>query len=174
MMVRLDDKTQKRVAREMDVYGLPADVPDLLKLAAHASRDVFNKSGGRCSPALFVAIGGGVTVMPVRLEDANDKDSLEAMMRHLASAGATAMVMVTESWVTHHKVDDPDRILLPSQDPSRDEGVTLAYQSSDTMMCAMAMIDRLGGGAKPRLLDWTVIGGPGNPKPIGRFFVAYA
>jgi hypothetical protein len=107
------------------------------------------KMSGCLAPMMMAATEQGIILFsPDRLSDTGAKDDFANKVRLItASYGASAVVLILESWITKAKADEPlDTLTPPSESYDREEVVVLIGQSPQGNTTHLLPIHRLGNG----------------------------
>lgn len=120
----------------------------ILEEATRYARIIMRKSG--ClAPVMMASTGEGVIIFsPDQLTDTGAKDDFANKVRLItASFGATAVVLILESWITKAKPGESlDTLTPPSESYEREEVVVLIGQSPQGNITHLLPIHRLGNG----------------------------
>jgi hypothetical protein len=123
----------------------------LKALIAEATRYAhFTMKTSDClAPIMMAATDQGIILFsPDKLSDTGAKDDFANKVRLItASYGASAVVLIVESWITKAKADEPlDTSTPPSDSYDREEVVVLIGQSPQGNITHLLPIHRLGNG----------------------------
>lgn len=120
----------------------------ILQEATRYARFTMKKSG--ClAPIMMAATDQGIIFFsPDKMSDTGAKDDFANKVRLITgSYGATAVVLIVESWITKAKADEPlDTLTPPSESYDREEVVVLIGQSPQGSITRLLPIHRLGNG----------------------------
>jgi hypothetical protein len=107
------------------------------------------KQSGFLAPIMMASTDKGIILFsPDKMSDTGAKDDFANKVRLItASYGASAVVLIVESWITKAKADEPlDTLTPPSESYDREEVVVLIGQSPQGNMTHLLPIHRLGNG----------------------------
>lgn len=107
------------------------------------------KQSGFLVPIMMAATDQGIILFsPDGMSDAGAKDDFANKVRLItASYGASAVVLIVESWITKAKADEPlDTETPPSESYDREEVVVLIGQSPQGNITHLLPIHRLDNG----------------------------
>jgi len=107
------------------------------------------KMSGSLAPMMMASTAKGIILFcPNGLSDTGAKDDFANKVRLItASYGASAVVLILESWITKAKADEPlDTLTPPSESYDRDEVVVLIGQAPQGNITHLLPIHRLGNG----------------------------
>lgn len=107
------------------------------------------KKNGSLAPMMMASTEQGVLLFsPNSLSDTGAKDDFANKVRLITgSYGASAVVLIVESWITKAKADEPlDNLTPPSESYDREEVVVLIGQSPQGNITHLLPIHRLGNG----------------------------
>ena len=107
------------------------------------------KKCGCLAPIMMAATDQGTILFtPDKLSDTGAKDDFANKVRLItASYGASAVVLILESWITKAKADEPlDTLTPPSESYDREEVVVLIGQAPQGNITHLLPIHRLGNG----------------------------
>ena len=120
----------------------------ILEEATRYARIIMRKSG--ClAPVMMASTGEGVIIFsPDQLTDTGAKDDFANKVRLITgSYGASAVVLILESWITKAKPGESlDTLTPPSESYEREEVVVLIGQSPQGNITHLLPIHRLGNG----------------------------
>lgn len=114
------------------------------------------KKSGFLVPAMMAATEQGIILFsPDKLSDKGAKDDFANKVRLVTdSYGASALVLILESWITKAKSDEPlDTLTPPSESYDREEVVVLIGQAPLGNITNLLPIHRLGNGKFWNLSD---------------------
>ena len=121
---------------------------DLIAEATRYAQFAMRKSGS-LAPMMMAATEEGLMLFtPDKLMDTGAKDDFANKVRLItASYGASAVVLILESWVTRAKKGEPlDITTPPSESYDREEVVVLIGQAPQGNITHLLPIHRLGNG----------------------------
>lgn len=107
------------------------------------------KKSGCLAPMMMASTDKGIILFcPNGLSDTGAKDDFANKVRLItASYGASAVVLILESWITKAKADEPlDTLTPPSESYDREEVVVLIGQAAQGNITHLLLIHRLGNG----------------------------
>jgi hypothetical protein len=107
------------------------------------------KQSGCLAPIMMAATDQGIILFsPDKLSDTGAKDDFANKVRLITgSYGASAVVLIVESWITKAKVGEKlDALTPPSESYDREEVLVLIGQSPQGNMTHLLPIHRLGNG----------------------------
>jgi hypothetical protein len=107
------------------------------------------KQSGFLAPIMMASTDKGIILFsPDKMSDTGAKDDFANKVRLItASYGASAVVLIVESWITKAKADEPlDTLTPPSESYDREEVVVLIGQSPQGNITHLLPIHRLGNG----------------------------
>lgn len=107
------------------------------------------KMSGSLAPMMMASTDKGIILFsPDRMSDTGAKDDFANKVRLItASYGASAVVLILESWITKAKADEPlDTLTPPSESYDREEVVVLIGQAPQGNITHLLPIHRLGNG----------------------------
>ena len=120
----------------------------LIAEATRYARFTMKKSGS-LAPMMMASTDKGIILFsPDRMSDTEAKDDFANKVRLItASYGASAVVLILESWITKAKADEPlDTLTPPSESYDREEVVVLIGQAPQGNITHLLPIHRLGNG----------------------------
>jgi hypothetical protein len=127
---------------------MPSDLDSLITEATRYARFTMKQSG--ClAPIMMASTDKGIILFsPDKMSDTGAKDDFANKVRLItASYGASAVVLIVESWITKAKADEPlDTLTPPSESYDREEVVVLIGQSPQGNITHLLPIHRLGNG----------------------------
>ncbi len=127
---------------------MPSDLHSLITEATRYARFTIKKSGS-LAPVMMASTDKGIILFcPNGLTDTGAKDDFANKVRLItASYGASAVVLIVESWITKAKADEPlDALTPPSESYDREEVVVLIGQAPQETITHLLPIHRLGNG----------------------------
>jgi hypothetical protein len=130
------------------VNTVPSDLNSLITEATRYARFTMKKSGS-LAPVMMASTDKGIILFsPNGLSDTGAKDDFAKKVRLItASYGASAVVLIVESWITKAKADEPlDTLTPPSESYDREEVVVLIGQAPQGNITHLLPIHRLGNG----------------------------
>lgn len=107
------------------------------------------KQSGFLIPIMMASTDKGIILFsPDKMSDTGAKDDFANKVRLItASYGASAVVLIVESWITKAKADEPlDTLTPPSESYDREEVVVLIGQAPQGNITHLLPIHRLGNG----------------------------
>jgi hypothetical protein len=107
------------------------------------------KKSGFLVPIMMASTDKGIILFsPDKMSDTGAKDDFANKVRLItASYGASAVVLILESWITKAKADEPlDTLTPPSESYDREEVVVLIGQAAQGNITHLLPIHRLGNG----------------------------
>jgi hypothetical protein len=107
------------------------------------------KTSGCLAPIMMAATDQGIILFsPDKMSDTGAKDDFANKVRLItASYGASAVVLIVESWITKAKTGEPlDTLTPPSESYDREEVVVLIGQAPQGNTTHLLPIHRLGNG----------------------------
>ena len=107
------------------------------------------KTSGFLAPIMMAATDKGIILFsPDKMSDTGAKDDFANKVRLITgSYGASAVVLIVESWITKAKADEPlDTLTPPSESYDREEVVMLIGQSPQGNITHLLPIHRLDNG----------------------------
>jgi hypothetical protein len=127
--------------------AVPDDLSSLMDEAARYAHFTM-KRDGFLAPLMMAATNEGVLMFsPKRLDDESGKEQFANVVRLITGAyGATAVVLILESWMTRASREKPLDMTPPSESFDREEVITLIGQSTEDHSTRMFPIVRLGNG----------------------------
>lgn len=133
------------------MIGSTSPLMTLQSLIAEATRYArfTMKTSGALAPMMMAATEQGIILFsPDRMSDTGAKDDFANKVRLItASYGASAVVLILESWITKAKPDEPlDTLTPPSESYDREEVVVLIGQAPQGNITHLLPIHRLGNG----------------------------
>lgn len=123
-------------------------LPALIAEATRHARFTMKKSGS-LAPIMMAATDQGLILFsPDKMSDTGAKDDFANKVRLItASYGASAVVLILESWITKAKVGEKlDTLTPPSESYDREEMVVLIGQAPQGNITHLLPIHRLGNG----------------------------
>lgn len=120
----------------------------LIAEATRYARFTMTKSGS-LAPMMMASTDQGIILFsPDRLSDTGAKDDFANKVRLItASYGASAVVLIVESWLTRAKEGEKlDTETPPSESHDREEVVVLIGQAPENNITHLLPIHRLGNG----------------------------
>ncbi|WP_395733392.1 hypothetical protein [Prosthecobacter sp.] len=134
---------------------MPSPLQSLITKATRYAR--FNmKMSGSLAPVMLSSTDKGIILFcPNSLSDTGAKDDFAKKVRLItASYGASAVVLIVESWITKAKADEPlDALTPPSESYDREEVLVLIGQAPQEKITHFLPIHRLGNGKFWNLSD---------------------
>lgn len=125
-----------------------SDLPSLIAEATRYARFTMKKSGFLV-PIMMASTDQGIILFsPDKMSDTGAKDDFANKVRLItASYGASAVVLIVESWITKAKADEPlDTLTPPSESYDREEVVVMIGQAPQGNITHLLPIHRLGNG----------------------------
>jgi hypothetical protein len=107
------------------------------------------KTSGCLAPIMMATTEHGIILFsPDKMSDTGAKDDFANKVRLITgSYGASAVVLIVESWITKAKAGEPlDTVTPPSESYDREEVVVLIGQSPQGNITHLLPIHRLGNG----------------------------
>ena len=94
---------------------MPSDLKSLITEATRYARFIMKKCGCLAPIMMAATDQGTILFTPDKLSDTGAKDDFANKVRLItASYGASAVVLILESWITKAKADEPlDTLTLP-------------------------------------------------------------
>lgn len=114
------------------------------------------KKSGFLAPIMMASTDQGLILFsPDSMSDTGAKDDFANKVRLITgSYGASAVVLILESWITRAKVGEKlDTETPPSESYDREEGVVLIGQAPEETITHLLPIHRLGNGKFRNLGD---------------------
>jgi hypothetical protein len=127
---------------------MPSVLDPLIAEATRYARFTMKQSGFLV-PIMMAATEQGIILFsPDKMSDTGAKDDFANKVRLItASYGASAVVLIVESWITKAKADEPlDALTPPSESYDREEVVVLIGQAPQETITHLLPIHRLGNG----------------------------
>lgn len=127
---------------------MPPDLDSLIAQATRYARFTMKKSGSLAPVMMASTDEGMIMFSPDRLTDTGAKDDFANKVRLITgSYGASAVVLILESWLTKAKPgENLDMLTPPSESYEREEVVVLIGQSPHGNITHLLPIHRLGNG----------------------------
>ena len=112
--------------------AVPDDLSSLMDEAARYAQFTMRRDGF-LAPLMMAATNEGVLMFsPKRLDDESGKEQFANVVRLITGAyGATAVVLILESWMTRASREEPLDMTPPSESFDREEVITLIGQSTE-------------------------------------------
>ncbi len=110
---------------------MPSDLKSLITEATRYARFTMKKCGSLAPIMMAATDQGTILFTPDKLSDTGAKDDFANKVRLItASYGASAVVLILESWITKAKADELlDTLTPPSESYDREEVVVLIGQA---------------------------------------------
>jgi hypothetical protein len=127
---------------------MPSDLDSLIAEATRYAQFTMKKSGSLAPMMMASTDQGLILFSPDSLSDTGAKDDFANKVRLItASYGASAVVLILESWITKAKVGEKlDMTTPPSESYDREEVVVLIGQAPQGNITHLLPIHRLGNG----------------------------
>ncbi len=127
---------------------MPSDLKSLITEATRYARFTMEKCGCLAPIMMAATDKGTILFTPDKLSDTGAKDDFANKVRLItASYGASAVVLILESWITKAKADEPlDTLTPPSESYDREEVVVLIGPAPQGNITHLLPIHRLGNG----------------------------
>ena len=134
---------------------MPSDLNSLITDATRYALFTMKKSGSLAPVMMALTDKGIILFCPNGLSDTGAKDDFANKVRLITgSYGASAVVLILESWITKAKVGEKlDALTPPSESYDREEVVVLIGQTPQGNITHLLPIHRLGNGKFWNLSD---------------------